>query len=530
MRMFLTILGFLLFFGISAFGDGQAYISSAMGNGFSITQDEKSEFFSADGEGIAGKQIISGNIINVEPDTVLTIGIRPSNIQLEISESSSFLVKAISDNGVYDIEVFYGRIRTNMTAASGYDPLVINDAKIIPRKSNSNFGFDSAFIAAEGVAAQNIYCFSGEIDVSKTITNASGKKEVQVVKLLPREMVAIKKAGNDIAFSKQLLTAEAARVWLNEEILPLTNDSVAAGNDRRTGLDERGAAENRELLPRNSDDMTTPAVSAKNDKNPEDTPPVIKRRIKYPPNLDEVPTDPQSFVEQENTVESGGSENTAEIKTEEPVKTENGKETAAKDQTKAENGDTTDKAADNGEQPEKKQEGFFVAFRLDMSLEITYLMHNPPTTTIPIPGADVLFTLLDIIAHLRAGFVLDAHIMFWDIIGLGVETGLMYNSFGFGSVITHNLDVPLAGSLRFTLGPAYAQVYAGILFSGYIIQDPFLFIMNNGFTYEAGIRAGIKLGNSAFFVSGQFFSPTVDGFFNGSSVIRVGGGIMFSFI
>jgi len=229
-----------------------------------------------------------------------------------------------------------------------------------------------------------------------------------------------------------------------------------------------------------------------------------------------------------------GTEKVVATTTPDTTKKETVKEEPVKDTTTAAKDDKkTEKPPETTDTTPQKAAPPVVSVQMDMGFKLDYLSSNWPIPAQPaIPGMEFLTGAFDFLNHFQISFAIDFHVMFWDIIGLGVESGLRYNTIltvvpaippSVGMV--HFFWLPALVDLRFTLGPVFIQPYGGVVYPAIIAFG--IFLMSNVPFYEAGIKAGLRLGNIIIFVDASLMSPSLDMLFTGAAMFQIGGGLLF---
>src|SRR3972149_6102506 len=166
----------------------------AEGSGFPLIRDGKAEFIDFSKQKPIGFELKKGDIVNLEAKTTFEIQLFPTMTVIKISESSSFAVKAVYENGSYDIEVMYGRLRTKIDEKKASAAFIIDGVDIASRKSGTDFGYDKVF-SPEKALAPAVYCFQGALEVSGRGALA-GALAATNMEIDLQEQVTITRAGN----------------------------------------------------------------------------------------------------------------------------------------------------------------------------------------------------------------------------------------------------------------------------------------------------------------------------------------------
>jgi hypothetical protein len=204
---------------------------------------------------------------------------------------------------------------------------------------------------------------------------------------------------------------------------------------------------------------------------------------------------------------------------------------------------TLDEMLDRREEPEEEGEGSEAKepqgegkglhFALDFGFELAFIIAGPEVDTgglfefMRMAGMDWLVDILNFIFKSRVVAFVDGALMFNEFIGVGLETGLSYNTLIVNDVTYHFFGVPGYLFVRGNVGIFYIQLYGGVFIVGTVMEDDFN-NMATDMVYDVGLRLGLNLGGMTIYASGIFSAPDFDSFFDGSSDIRIGFGMKFN--
>jgi hypothetical protein len=491
----------------------------AEGKGFTLIRDNKAEYIDFLKQKPVGLELKTGDRVNVEARTSIELQLFPTMTVIRVSESSSFVIKAIRASGSCDIDVIFGRLRTKIDEKKAAATFLINNVDITSDAVGTDFGYDAIF-TSEKVLEYSIYCFQGALAVSRSTFGMTGSGTPKVIRVLAQEMVRVTDAGNGgIELAKTQQGTDVKSFWQKNDIIspPLKT------SDTDTALKETAA----------TDIATTPNTSNTLNKDSafpahvDNTEGAIGAREKLSAlNQRDADVNPDFSKGNEKVAATTTS---PETEKKDAVKEEPAKDatTAAKDETKKE---TPPETADTTPQ---KAGPPVVTVQMDMGFKIDYLSLNWPIPANPsIPDMEFITGLFDIINHLQLGFVLDFNVMFWDIIGIGVESGLRYNTLltvGLALpptiVMLHYFWIPILIDIRFTLGPLFIQPYGGILLA--VNTESGALAFNSAISYEAGAKAGLRLGNLVIFGEISWMSDSMSTIFSPTAQLQFGGGLLF---
>ena len=174
-------------------------------------------------------------------------------------------------------------------------------------------------------------------------------------------------------------------------------------------------------------------------------------------------------------------------------------------------------------EPQTEPNGF-KHFWLDVGLEVCFLVFQNDDGGLDDPLSQLIdfFTFL---SHIKGGFVIDFSLMFIEYFGLGIETGLLYNTMTFDTYRIHNFSVPGFGIIRFNLGPLFLQLYGGVEVIGSLLEDaPESLVFN--LQYDVGAKLGINVGDVFIYAVGGLNSEEIQYFFDGRFNLRFGLGVL----
>ena len=172
------------------------------------------------------------------------------------------------------------------------------------------------------------------------------------------------------------------------------------------------------------------------------------------------------------------------------------------------------------------EEGEKGGLALDLGVEATTILANVDTGD---PDWDAAIQAFQIIWNLRIGVIADLTYNFGDVLGIGVETGILmmssedqvdggYNVFFF--------NVPLYAVLRVKLGPLFLQPHAGLLLQGATFDYGGVFVS----TIEVGSKVGLKFGKFCLFGDVGLIYATKEDLFTDGFQCKVGLGAMFEIL
>ncbi len=195
--------------------------------------------------------------------------------------------------------------------------------------------------------------------------------------------------------------------------------------------------------------------------------------------------------------------------------------------------EANDQEAGQEQAGNRQDEGGGLHFSLDLGFEIALLMYGPELDTgglfdfMRLVGMDWLVDFLNFVFKSRAVTFLDGALMFNDFIGIGLETGLGYNTLMVNNITIHFFGIPGYVFVRGNIGLFYAQLFGGVYITGMVVDDDFN-NMDVSIGLDCGLRLGLNLGGMTLYTSGIISAPDFDGFFNGSYDIRWGFGAKFN--
>jgi hypothetical protein len=172
-------------------------------------------------------------------------------------------------------------------------------------------------------------------------------------------------------------------------------------------------------------------------------------------------------------------------------------------------------------------------FNLDLGFELALLMYGPEADTgglfdfMRMAGMDWLVDFLNFVFKSRVVTFVDGTLMFNGFIGVGLETGLGYNTLMVGDTTIHFFGIPGYVFVRGNIGLFYAQLFGGVYITGMVVDDNFN-NMDVSVGLDCGLRLGVNLGGMTLYTSGILSAPDFDGFFNGSYDFRWGFGLKFN--
>ncbi len=506
--------------------DVRLFVVYAEGKGFEHIRNGKQEYIDLTANKAVGYELKAGDLVNVEPRTTLEIQIFPSQTVVKVSESSSFTVKAVSTAGALDLEMAYGRLRTKTDERQATGNFRYNGVDVAATGVGTDFGFDQIFTGARELVPA-FYCFAGALEISKASgTLATAARAVQVA---PQEMVTvIRNSAGAVELVKTGLGAEMKSLWQKNDFKTISARTAPEPDTTALALSlpEKEKAPKKDDPPPVKKTVTPEPVMAPEaakapvaDKMTETDSPLVDNKEDALGARDKLASvgekdifvNPDFSQDKEKTA-AAPSEPPAEEKKEEPAK-----ETAA-----AEPEAKPAPQADANAPPA-------VSVTMDIGVEINYLMSFTPPALTSIPGLEWLVSLLDILMRLKAGLMVDLDLMFFGIIGIGVESGILYNEITtqdayYQPVLIHMFSIPILGTIRLPLGPLFLQPHFGIVIPGVILNNVFVF---GPPLYEMGGKLGLRLGNVIIYATVGLTSDSFDTLFTSSAALRLGAGLLF---
>jgi transcription antitermination factor NusG len=204
---------------------------------------------------------------------------------------------------------------------------------------------------------------------------------------------------------------------------------------------------------------------------------------------------------------------------------------------------TVDELLDRMEEPDEEDEaaenkpaqadGKGLHFALDLGFELDFIIYGPELDTgglfdfMRMAGMDWLVDILNFIFKSRFVTYLDGALMFNEFIGIGLETGLSYNTLMINDITIHFFGIPGYLFVRSNLGIFYIQIFGGVFVVGTVVDDDFD-NMEVDMVFDAGLRVGLNLGGFTLYTSGIVTAADFDGFFDGTCDIRIGVGMKFN--
>ncbi len=463
----IVLLLIIIGIGIGAYaqnGAGVVLINKAVGPGFSINRDGKQEYIPVGGNSNIGYRLQQGDIVNVEGGTFLELLCLPSNALIYVAELSSFSVARVGANGTIRIALYYGRIKANINDSGSKSGIEISGPEANALTDSSEFGYDFVY-NKDGKLLNRIYCIRGNLTVAENLSDDKNKSLGRTASLKAKEMVAITGVFAEGQFEKKFFEDDILQYW--------KENNVEARLKSLAAVDANGKSE--------------PVVKKAREENSEQT-------------LDKL------LNREEESKEKEGAEGT----------------------------DKTAKAAEGREKPAQDQgNGKGMHFALDLGIEVAFLVYGTELDTgglfdfMRMAGMDWLVDMLNFIFKARAVTYLDGTLMFNDFIGVGIETGLGYNTLMVGNTTYHFFGIPAYLFVRSNISILYLQLFGGVNFVGTVEEGNFGSMQVNT-ELDVGLRAGINLGGMALYATAILSSPDFDGFFNNSFDFRIGAGLKFN--
>ncbi len=536
MKKFLSlmILSLLASLAPLAADDIRLYVVHAQGRGFEYIRDGKPADIDLSTHPAVGFEFKAGDLVNVDAHTTLELQLYPSQTFVKISESSSFTVKAVNGAGTLDIDMAYGRLRTKTAGRLPQGVFRYNGVDVTAKNANSDFGFDQIFTGSRELVPA-FYCFGGALQITKAASALSGA--AASVNVTPQEMVTVVRTGaNRVELVKTGLGAEMKTLWQKNDFKTLTADSILPPD---TATLARTEPEEVKITPPPPVKTVTPAPVTVPAPTP--TPSPVPARVESSRNTPELVDNKENALGTREKLSAVDEKNifinpdfsrekekaaaaAPEPEEEKKVAAEKAAEPAAESAPEPE----TTPAPAPAPQPDPNAPPV-VSVAMDIGLDIHYMPMFDSSMLLPtVPGMEFAIDLLNFLMHMRAGVIADLDLMFFGIIGFGVEAGFYYNEVTvatppFNLTLIHIFTIPVVGTIRLTLGPLFLQPHFGVVFSGGAIADV---VFWGPMGYTMGGKLGLRLGNLTIYGTVNLMSGTIDGLFTPSAYFTFGGGLL----
>ena len=533
--MMKRIFWFLLFIlSIHAFLSAEAVkplIIYADGLGFTLIRAQKALYYDLKKQKILGLELTVGDQINLEEKSTLEIQLFPTLTVLKVSASTSFKIISLAEDGSCNFDVIYGRLRLKTDDKSLKTFFTLNGLLVKPATDTADLGFDRFITENTKAISSNLYCFQGKVAIS-AIKAAKGSGIVSSLQLSQQELASVfsdEEGGLNLV--KANVSSDIKEFWQKNDFQskPVKKTTEAVNEP----------AENKSLVQaETSSPLPSPA--------PTPTPALkqqgllegalygyvdnfsggLGERYKYEAVRDrnlQVNPDFTSVLKESTQTRPVPTTTVVEKKDNPPLsQTETKKtDTEVKPEEKK-----TEPPHQAPPQPGPSQPLVFV--HLDYSFQVDYFLTPEPPSLPSMPGMEFLSYVFGFLMRIKLGLIFDFTVMFFDIIGVGVETGVMYNEVtgldaSFNISLTNYFALPVLFIIRLTLGPLYVQPQVGVVIPAVWAGDNFSF---TEFYWEAGAKAGLRLGNLTLYGSVAITGPGIAELFGAYSELRVGGGMM----
>lgn len=169
---------FLLLAGAAVFAqEARAVAVYAEGYSFFVSREgeDREEYFDVAYDDVIGMEFFEGDYISIEEGTFLELQILPSRNLLKITENSSFLIGRLSGEGGGRFSLTYGRVRAKVDRFAGRDTFKLLGPSVVAGVRGADFGYDVVASPDVGTGTViRVYCFEGEVEVSKLRDSLSG--------------------------------------------------------------------------------------------------------------------------------------------------------------------------------------------------------------------------------------------------------------------------------------------------------------------------------------------------------------------
>lgn len=170
-----TISAVLLILFLAAAGtfaqESSAVVVYAEGYSFFVSRQGgvQEDYYDVVYDDVIGMEFSEGDYISTEEGTFLELQLLPSRNLLKIAENSSFLIGRLSGEGGGRFNVTYGRVRAKLNRLAGEDTFRLLGPSVVAGVRGTDFGYDIIASPAAGETGTviQIYCFDGEVEVSK---------------------------------------------------------------------------------------------------------------------------------------------------------------------------------------------------------------------------------------------------------------------------------------------------------------------------------------------------------------------------
>lgn len=193
-------------------------IIHADGSDFDVVRDGRRSSYNVARGGVEGLPLFTGDLIQTENDTYLEIQLLPSISVIKVAENTTFGIVGIADDGAGIFEITYGRIRAQVADVASNGSFEIRGPGAASGNSGSDFGYDYVVDLGRGDIVSAIYCFEGEVSVSRAGDGpASGDDPIV---LSPNQMVTVGSATPAApapAFEQSEVSTSIDRFWATRD-------------------------------------------------------------------------------------------------------------------------------------------------------------------------------------------------------------------------------------------------------------------------------------------------------------------------
>lgn len=170
----------------------KAIIVYAEGKGFTISRGNITDYVTIKSTDLKGYELKAGDLINVEKKTVLEIQIYPSGTRLRVSESSTFRLGNVNEDGSGNVEVLYGSVRTQSDKNLTDGAISLKGLQTVNAAKGADFELEMVYNTESTELLNRVYCLEGKVEVIPTSSGDSSGKAADKVVLKAREMLTIK--------------------------------------------------------------------------------------------------------------------------------------------------------------------------------------------------------------------------------------------------------------------------------------------------------------------------------------------------
>lgn len=149
----------------------------------------------------------------------------------------------------------------------------------------------------------------------------------------------------------------------------------------------------------------------------------------------------------------------------------------------------------------------FKHFWFDVGADLTFPVYYFHRTTTDNPLA-FLVNFMEFLYSIKGGPIVDFTFMFNEIFGLGLETGILYNTVRGEEATLHNFSIPMYIISRIKLGFLLCQLYGGPILIGAMLEGQPESITTT-FMADAGLKLGVSVGDLSVYAIGGFVFPQI---------------------